>query len=1185
MVAEQTNDRQGRLRVFLSYSRKDQQTAVWLRGELEAHGVEVFRDVDDTLPGEVWWQRLQDLIAKSDAVVFVLSPHSATSSVCGDEVEHAHTLSKRIFPVTISDVDWETVPEGLSRVHSVSFAEDDARPAAVQQLCDALSTNIDWVREHTRLYERAVLWETRGRSRHELLRGRALNEAEAWLDTQPQNAEPPTPLHREFFQASRDAARQRRAFLTGGLIAGLLLAISLTVVAFWQRHIAQQATGRAQRAQEEAERQEGIATDASGKAQAASIQAQASEAKTRRTLATSLFVRASREIADRNTPEALAFLSRAVQVDPEYRSARVRLFSLLTARRHAVPLVAFSINQRDLLSPPQFHPELSHFYDGERTWDLDSLDLVSNAIDLSWAHHRTVTRGADEAALVLMPAMAARDPKTLLLTDASQGAQNPLQMFRHEGNVTYFEFSPNGDRVVTCSDDGTARIWATDSGQPQGEPMQHQLPVTMARFSSDDTRVLTTSADNTAALWNASTGDRIGTPFVHQADVLGGNFSDDGSRVATWTSEPVVCVWLPADNGRGPFVWFGGFQGAILDARFSSDGSLLAVALTDGTARVFDIGDARQFRQHCEPVPHGSPVRWVNFASDGNRIATAGKDAVTRVWQLPQRSDASDTESREILLAENGREVEIKRDPDDGDRVIETSTGKTIATFDEVPSPIAISPSGRYLLDTFELQVFDTTTGGSVQPEVPDNGGMIRRMESGRAFEFSPDESQLLTLHRDDVARIWELPGGKHLHDIAVESSLKLPAGIGAQAINVGLKSARWNADGTSVAIVSRHIGIFDSETGKQQFELKSSQLQSMSDIPACVAFAPTGNLIAGGYTAAPIGRIQIWDATTGEATGLPITQGVVVVSLAFSRDGTRIVAGSGNGVVRVYDVATREALTDVIQVSGQLKSVCFSASETQVIVATTQSVQAWDLATSRPVTDWIPVRRRPLQVNPMPNGTHIRVEYDNGSSQKFAIDWPQTLPPGQLTQQTELAAALAGQYLTVDTNVMQSLDSFQVLTRLRLKLRDEPILTGVKTAHLKTWSLSEWIDQHPQPESLQDLKLLSLRFPPVPLSQARLAVMWAAFEGTTPEETKLSKVLGEHNAEMAQLGQIADPRAYYYLSRYYLMTGNRKRARSMAERALQHDASSERFLKQLQAVDKMSAEDGPGVDAPEREP
>src|SRR5262249_26344140 len=110
-------------RVFISYSRKDGEFASWLREGLEHRGIGGFGDIEDTLPGEEWWRRLQGLISQADTVIFVLSPNSVASKVCRDEVAYALKLSKRVFPAVIADINWALAPEGLIKLHGLFFED------------------------------------------------------------------------------------------------------------------------------------------------------------------------------------------------------------------------------------------------------------------------------------------------------------------------------------------------------------------------------------------------------------------------------------------------------------------------------------------------------------------------------------------------------------------------------------------------------------------------------------------------------------------------------------------------------------------------------------------------------------------------------------------------------------------------------------------------------------------------------------------------------------------------------------------------------------------------------------------------------------------------------------------------------------------------------------------------------
>ena len=52
------------------------------------------------------------------------------------------------------------------------------------------------------------------------------------------------------------------------------------------------------------------------------------------------------------------------------------------------------------------------------------------------------------------------------------------------GTLSAAAFSPDGHRVVTASEDTTARVWDAATGQPVGEPLQHRGTVTRGRLQS-----------------------------------------------------------------------------------------------------------------------------------------------------------------------------------------------------------------------------------------------------------------------------------------------------------------------------------------------------------------------------------------------------------------------------------------------------------------------------------------------------------------------------------------------------------------------------------------------------------------------------------------------------------------------------------------------------------------------------
>ena len=77
---------------------------------------------------------------------------------------------------------------------------------------------------------------------------------------------------------------------------------------------------------------------------------------------------------------------------------------------------------------------------------------------------------------------------------------------KHDSTVSGAVFNQDETRILTWSDDGTARLWDASDGSSIGQPMKHDSFVNGAVFNKDETRILTWSEDGTARLWDASDG-------------------------------------------------------------------------------------------------------------------------------------------------------------------------------------------------------------------------------------------------------------------------------------------------------------------------------------------------------------------------------------------------------------------------------------------------------------------------------------------------------------------------------------------------------------------------------------------------------------------------------------------------------------------------------------------------------
>src|SRR5262249_13066400 len=78
------------------------------------------------------------------------------------------------------------------------------------------------------------------------------------------------------------------------------------------------------------------------------------------------------------------------------------------------------------------------------------------------------------------PARAAPRPR-----GADADGEPVAPPLRHGSLVLYAAFSPDGERVVTASDDNTARVWVVRTGELLGGPLRLQGSVRQAAFSAD----------------------------------------------------------------------------------------------------------------------------------------------------------------------------------------------------------------------------------------------------------------------------------------------------------------------------------------------------------------------------------------------------------------------------------------------------------------------------------------------------------------------------------------------------------------------------------------------------------------------------------------------------------------------------------------------------------------------------
>ncbi|CCA77459.1 related to WD40-repeat protein (notchless protein), partial [Serendipita indica DSM 11827] len=106
--------------------------------------------------------------------------------------------------------------------------------------------------------------------------------------------------------------------------------------------------------------------------------------------------------------------------------------------------------------------------------------------------------------------------------------------------------------------------------------------------------------------------------------------------------------------------------------------------------------------------------------------------------------------------------------------------------------------------------------------------------------------------------------------------------------------------------------------------------LRGHSGSVVAVAFSPDGSRIVSGSRDQ---TIRLWDAKTGEPVGDPLRgHSNSVTAVAFSPDGSRIVSGSEDETIRLWDAKTGEPVGDPLRGhSNSVNAVAFSPDGSRI--------------------------------------------------------------------------------------------------------------------------------------------------------------------------------------------------------------------------------------------------------------
>ena len=200
----------------------------------------------------------------------------------------------------------------------------------------------------------------------------------------------------------------------------------------------------------------------------------------------------------------------------------------------------------------------------------------------------SISHSSDSQQFTTIQLWAKHIQKHVILVTSEHPESWPMEAHSlqgHSSDINAIAYSPDGNYIISGSEDKTIRVWnATTSQCVAGPLLGYTCGVICIAYSPDGAQIVTGGRDCTIRIWNATTGQCVAGPLQgHTYPVTSVAYSPNGSHVVSSSTDMTIKVWNVTTS---QWVEIQRYTSCMMSVAYSPDGTHIVSGGRDHTIRI-----------------------------------------------------------------------------------------------------------------------------------------------------------------------------------------------------------------------------------------------------------------------------------------------------------------------------------------------------------------------------------------------------------------------------------------------------------------------------------------------------------------------------------------------------------------------------------------------------------------------